>query len=153
MSISCARYGDCQSLLEFLIRLGICLAVVTAGFALLVARTKSQDGLLWMLFPVIGCIPGAMAAALIFVPIERYARSSHQQWIATPAVVLAGSSIVLLLYLLGNLRQGSRGFLKATRKLFSDDLKLLRASSAWMCLGAIWGALWRLSASVTQWIS
>ena len=149
--IPVARSGrkvEGDTLVEFLLRLVICLGVTAAGFAVLVARSSSQHREMLFLAPLFGFIPASLAAALLFVPIERFA-SSRGLW-ATPAVVLAGASLVFLFEFFVRLHGPLRGTRKVTRTPFRFG-QFVKAARLWIILGAMWGALWRASALVTAW--
>ena len=132
-------------MVEFLIRLLICLAIMAAGFAIFISRSSSEHRHLWLLFPLVGAVPASLAAALLFVPIETFAYSRGLDHWATPAVVLAGASIAFLFEFLARLHERPGRFGKPARSPFRLG-HFVRAASVWIVLGASWGALWRASA-------
>ena len=99
---------------------------------------------MWLLLPLFGAVPAILAAALLFVPIERLAQSRGlDQW-AAPAVVLAGASMVFIFEFLVRLPEQPRRLGQAARTPFRLR-QFVRAASIWIVSGALWGALWSAS--------
>src|SRR5206468_5968233 len=106
------------------------------------ALLSSQNRSMLMLFPLFGAVPGAVAAALLFVPIELAARFLHLGGWVTPAVVLAGASIVFLFDVLVGFKNGTREFRLALERWFGANRSAnLRTASSWIVIGANWGTL------------
>lgn len=106
---------------------------------------------MWLLFPLAGAVPGSIAAAALFVPIERLAQAWHAEIWATPAVVFAGASLVFWFDILARFQERLRGS-GATTKPLRWDRKFLKSASLWIALGGLWGALWRASAALWTWL-
>jgi hypothetical protein len=137
---------------EFLLRLVIAAAIMVAPILLIVIRAKRAETGLLLLFPMVGIVPAAAAAAILFVPIEQklHARGLDS-WI-TPAVIVAGASVIWI-FMLG---MASAGGPAKLRRLFNiarkDPANFFLPMIVWMVLGGLWGALWRLSGRMIDWI-
>ena len=130
-----------------MLRLFFCFGVVIAGFAVFISRSSAQHRDMWLLVPVFGAVPAILAAALLFVPIERFAYSRGLDHWATFGVVIAGGSIVFLFTLIAHLPERLRRTSKPAPTPFRFG-RFVSTASIWIISGALWGALWRASAFI-----
>ena len=126
-----------------LARLLISLALLCAPFALLVIGSRRAEGLIWLMFPVVGGIPALLGALLIFAPLEGYLNARGLGHLKNVAIPLAGTVLIVIftiavLAVSGNLA-------KSLARISSGGVSAIGAFVLWSAAGAIWGAVWRLS--------
>ena len=124
-----------------LLRIAACLVVIALPFVLLALSSGKQEGMLWLIFPVLFTLPALLLLACVFVPVEIYAVAHGIS--KTNAVLVAGVVVTSFFWfifrMLSALSQG-----KPLLSLVGTGTSL-RTVVIWMVLGMILGAIWRSS--------
>jgi hypothetical protein len=127
-----------------LLRLLICLILFYLPFVLFVAANRRQpENALWLIFPMLGTIPGVVSALLIFVPIESYLRARALGHLNDIAIPISGALLIVVFMLVTSLVSGNLP--RYFSRIFKERKRVLGPILCWSVLGIIWGALWRLS--------
>ena len=127
-----------------LVRLLISAAMFSAPFALMAFASKSQHGAMWILFPLFAAVPGVVGALLLFVPIEAILESRGLHSFKNVFVPLAGALIAPILLIVTTTASGKLGLV--AERFSSAGVNAWGPIVLWMVLGAVFGALWRLTA-------
>jgi len=127
-----------------LVRLLISAAMFSAPFALMAFASKSQHGAMWILFPLFAVVPGVVGALVLFVPIEAILESRGLHSYKNAFVPLAGALIAPILLVVTTAASGKIGLV--VERYSSAGVNAWGPIVLWMVLGAVFGALWRLTA-------
>jgi hypothetical protein len=128
-------------LIIVLLRIAACLVVIALPFVLLALSTGKQEGMLWLIFPVIFTVPALLLLACVFVPVESYAVAHGIS--KTKAVLIAGAAVTSLVWLAFQMLSAwSQG--KPLLSLAGSGTSL-RTVVIWIVLGMILGTIWRSS--------
>ena len=126
-----------------LVRLLISAAMFSAPFALLAFASKSQNGAMWILFPLVAAVPGVVGALLLFVPVEALLDARGLQSYKNLVVPLAGALIAPIMLVVMATAGGKVALFM--ERLSSGGANASGPIVLWMILGAVFGALWRLT--------
>jgi hypothetical protein len=124
-------------------RLLISLALLCAPFALFAIGTRSAGGLIWFMFPVVYGTPALLGALLFFAPLEGFLNARGLGHLKNVAVPLAGAVLIVLFTFL--FLKATGGLSKALARVSSGGPAAVGALALWSAVGAVWGAVWRLS--------
>ena len=132
-------------------RLLISLALLASPFALLIlanAGRKQANGLMWLIIPFFGGIPAILGALLVFAPLENLLDARGLGHLKDVAIPLAGALLIVIfmVVILGTPRK----LAKMAARIRQGGFKVIRPMLFWSVLGAVWGALWRLSAWIAM---
>ena len=130
-----------------LVRLLISAAMFSVPFALLAFASKSENGALWLLFPLVAAVTGVVGALLLFVPVEALLDSRGLQSYKNLFVPLSGALIAPILLVVMTVASGKVALFM--ERLSSGGVNAWGPIVMWMMLGAVFGALWRL----TSWLA
>ena len=121
----------------------VCLALFCFSFLLLVSASRKPENALWLLFPIFGGIPVVLGALLIFVPIEIYLSARALGHLKNVAIPMAGALLIVIFMVVASIVTGNP--LKYFSRISKEGMHIVGPILFWSVLGAIWGALWRLS--------
>jgi hypothetical protein len=128
-------------------RVLICLMLFCLPFVLYIAASGQPDAGMILVFPVFGAIPAILGALLIFVPVETYLDRRGLGHLKNKAIPLAGALLIAVFMIV---MWGIKGrLLELVARVSTGDIGIVGPILLWSVLGAIWGALWR----VTAWIA
>ena len=127
------------------VRLLLCFAMVCVPIVLLVAASRKAENLIYLMFPIVGGIPAALTALLVFAPLERVLQARGLAHVQNVAIPLAGALAVVAGLLVSLAASGKLARLPA--RIARDPANVLGAMLGTSLAGAAWGALWRLSAA------
>lgn len=123
------------------VRILICSVLLCAPLLFYVIGSRKSENALWFLFPMFGGVPAILGALFIFVPLEGFLDAQALGHWKNAAVPLAGSLLIFAVVLLRCVVSGH--FLSRLQRIFTGEP--MWPFLLWSILGAIWGALWRLS--------
>ena len=126
------------------VRMCISAAIFAVPFMLLMLVSGGAYGGLWLLFPLVAAIPGALGAMILFAPMEALLDACRLPALKNLAVPLLGALIAPALLVFFHFLDGKEGSL--IERLTSGGINVWGPIVLWMVLGVIFGVLWRLSA-------
>ena len=128
----------------FFVRLLIGLAIFCAPIVLYVVASRKADNALYLMFPMFGAIPGAIGAALVFVPLEHWLDARGLAHLANWAVPASGATLIVLFVIVT--LTATRRFGVFRSRVARNPAQALAPLLVWSVLGTLWGAAWRASA-------
>lgn len=125
------------------VRLLVAFAMVCLPIVLLVAASRRAENLIFLIFPIVGGIPAALGALLIFAPLERLLEARGLGHLQNVAIPLAGGLLIVVFLFVALALSGKLARLPA--RLARAPGSVVGALVLWSVLGAAWGVLWRVS--------
>ena len=123
------------------------MVVIALPFVLLALASGKQEGMLWLIFPVIAATPALLLLACVFAPVEAFADARGLP--RTQAVLIAGAIATSLLWFAVQLLSAwSQG--KPLSSILASGIGL-RTLIIWIILGVLLGAIWRGSEGLARW--